>query len=99
MNENKHKIEVQENKQGWVASGSIIEFESSNFKLVQYEVGGASTMDITYKKGEVYRYYGIPPALWLYLQRQADKNSTTIGKELLNEVIRKPDIYPYKRII
>jgi len=98
MSENKTDISVERDVQGYVKSASLIEFESSNFKRIQYRVDGGATVDITYKNGAVYRYYGIPPALWDHVIRQAKKQDTSIGKQLHNELVQKKDIYPYRKI-
>ena len=77
-------------------AGSIISFESSNFKQVKWN--GDGTIDVTYQKGPVYRYYGVPPSLWIAIENAVKVSGASLGKALRNELIVKKDIYPYERI-
>ena len=82
----------------FLEAGSTIKFESTNFKEITHN--GDGTMDVTYRKtGAVYRYHGVPPTLFHYIKKQVDRGSKTLGQELYNELIAKPDIYPFERII
>jgi len=77
-------------------SGSVISFESSNFKNITWN--GDGTIDVEFRKGAVYRYSGVPPALWMAVEDAAAKSGASLGKALRNELILKSDIYPYERI-
>jgi hypothetical protein len=77
-------------------SGSVIAFESSNFKQITWN--GDGTIDVEYHKGAVYRYSGVPPVLWMAVERAAAKSGASLGKALREELILKSDIYPYERI-
>jgi len=80
----------------FLTPGSVIEFESSNFKRIVYN--GDGTLDVAYNSGLEYRYFGVPPSLFYYVKKQVEKGSKTIGQELHLELVKKSDIYPYKRI-
>jgi hypothetical protein len=90
------KIDIKLDEQGYIQAGSVVRFESSNFKEAVWH--GNSTMDVEFHSGWKYRYYGCPPVLWEHIQKVSRLTGASLGKALYNELIAKKDIYPYERI-
>ena len=85
-------------------AGSFIDLSdySSNLDSLTWN-GQEGYMDVKFKRnGAVYRYFNVPPALWVFLlqgkETQDKHDKFSIGAAFHQEVISKPDIYPYERI-
>ncbi len=87
----------------FVPAGSFIDLSDYSSNLRTLTWNGDGTMDVQFKRNKaIYRYHHVPPALWVFLlkgkETQDKHDKFSIGAAFHQEVISKPDIYPYERI-
>lgn len=85
-------------------SGSFIDLSDYSSNLDTLTYNGDGTMDVTFKKNKkfAYRYHHVSPALWVFLLRGRETMDKTdkfsIGAAFHQEVIQKPDLYPFEKV-
>ena len=84
-------------------AGSFIDLSGHSSNLRTLTWNGDGSMDVQFKRNKaIYRYYHVSPALWTFLlqgkETQDKHDKFSIGAAFHQEVISKPDLYPYERI-
>ena len=83
-------------------SGSFIDLTEYSSNLGGILWHGDGVMDVTFQSGGTYRYHFVPSGLWEFLltgKETQDKNDKfSIGAAFHQEVIQKPDLYPYEKL-
>jgi len=87
-----------------VPSGSFINLSEYSSNLNTLTWNGDGSMDVTFQKRPhvIYRYYNCPSNLWHYLlggkERKDSSDNYSIGAAFHQEILSKPDLYPFERI-